>query len=177
MASFFGSQLAILISRVFNRSITHTTLDTLIAGGDGQLLKVTHYMHVTVVLLDRLINLVLYKHVEIFDLFSAHVTLLGAPLGILNKVDLLEHLLFHDIVSGLNILLVSLIILTIFCVMVTKPMIVENILLALASMTFSWPVTSFVLQFRLAMAFSFSVSCCFVMLLLGTSYILYQQLV
>eukprot|EP00957_Ditylum_brightwellii_P060706 4608897-Ditylum_brightwellii.AAC.1 len=72
-------------------------MDALITGGDGQILKVAYHVHAAVVLLDCLINIVLVKCVEIFDPFVAQVTLLGAPLGILNKADLLEPLLSHDI--------------------------------------------------------------------------------
>eukprot|EP00957_Ditylum_brightwellii_P180193 13725822-Ditylum_brightwellii.AAC.1 len=121
MASLFGSQLVILIFRVLNRSVTHDTLDTLITGRDGQLLEVAHQMHVVIALLHCHINLVLDKRIEIFDLFGAQAMLLDMPLSIINKVDLPEPLLFCDMMSGLNILPVSLIIVALFCVTVTKP--------------------------------------------------------
>eukprot|EP00957_Ditylum_brightwellii_P121927 9298377-Ditylum_brightwellii.AAC.1 len=70
MALFLGSWLAALIVRALNRSIVDDTLDTLIAQGDGQVLKAAHCMHVTFVLFDCLINFVLDKSVEILDLFS-----------------------------------------------------------------------------------------------------------
>eukprot|EP00957_Ditylum_brightwellii_P031770 2409197-Ditylum_brightwellii.AAC.1 len=79
-------------------------------------------MHVVVALLDCLVNLVLEKCIEILDLFGAYAVLLGAPFGILNKADLPEPLLFCDTVSGLNMLLASIIVVALFHVMVTKTM-------------------------------------------------------
>eukprot|EP00957_Ditylum_brightwellii_P028223 2131649-Ditylum_brightwellii.AAC.1 len=70
MASFLGSWLAVLVVRALDRSIADDTLDTLVAQGDGQVLKVTHHVHVTVVFFDHLINLALDERVEILDLFG-----------------------------------------------------------------------------------------------------------
>eukprot|EP00957_Ditylum_brightwellii_P163731 12465138-Ditylum_brightwellii.AAC.1 len=122
MASLFGSLFAILIARVLNRSTTHNALGTLITGGDGRLLKDTHCMHDMIALLDSLIDLVLDKCVVVFDLFGAHAMLLGTPIGILNKPDMLEPLFCCDVVSGLNMLPVSLIMVAFLCVMVAKSM-------------------------------------------------------
>eukprot|EP00957_Ditylum_brightwellii_P006053 458423-Ditylum_brightwellii.AAC.1 len=65
MASFLRSQLANLVIRALNRSIADGTLDTLVTCGEGQILKVAYCMHVTIILLDCLIDLVFGKFVEI----------------------------------------------------------------------------------------------------------------
>eukprot|EP00957_Ditylum_brightwellii_P093949 7154174-Ditylum_brightwellii.AAC.1 len=70
MALFLGSQLVTLVVRALIRSITDDTLDTLVAQGDGHVLKVAHCVHVSVALFDHLINLVLDEHIETLDLFD-----------------------------------------------------------------------------------------------------------
>eukprot|EP00957_Ditylum_brightwellii_P118854 9065199-Ditylum_brightwellii.AAC.1 len=70
MASFLGSWLAALVVIALDRSVADDTLDTLVAQGDGQVLKVAHCVHIVVTLFDHLIDLVLGKFVEILDLFG-----------------------------------------------------------------------------------------------------------
>eukprot|EP00957_Ditylum_brightwellii_P185432 14119706-Ditylum_brightwellii.AAC.1 len=69
MASFLGSQLVTLVFRALDRGTADDTLETLVAQGEGQVLKVAHCMHVAVVLFNHLINLVLDKCIEILDPF------------------------------------------------------------------------------------------------------------
>eukprot|EP00957_Ditylum_brightwellii_P185489 14122981-Ditylum_brightwellii.AAC.1 len=76
-------------------------------------------MYVVIALLDCAVDLVFDKCIEILDLFGALAVLLGGPFGILNKTDLPESLLFHDMASGLNVLLASLIAVALLYVMVT----------------------------------------------------------
>eukprot|EP00957_Ditylum_brightwellii_P025609 1935325-Ditylum_brightwellii.AAC.1 len=71
MSSFLRIRLATLVVRALIRSIADDTLDTLNASGDRQILKVAHCMHVVILLLDHLINLVLYKIIDILDLCGA----------------------------------------------------------------------------------------------------------
>eukprot|EP00957_Ditylum_brightwellii_P125881 9595895-Ditylum_brightwellii.AAC.1 len=61
-------------------------------------------MHVVVALFDRLFNLVFDKCVEILDLFACQAAPFSPSFGVLNKLDLPEPLLFHDMVCRLNVL-------------------------------------------------------------------------
>eukprot|EP00957_Ditylum_brightwellii_P061702 4682283-Ditylum_brightwellii.AAC.1 len=65
-------------------------------------------MHVVAALFDHFFDLVFDEHVEILDLFACQVAPFGLPFGILNKLDLPEPLLFHNMVHGLNVLPVAL---------------------------------------------------------------------
>eukprot|EP00957_Ditylum_brightwellii_P147967 11266688-Ditylum_brightwellii.AAC.1 len=108
MASFLVGRLATVVIRAFNRSIADDSLDALIAQGDRKVLEIAHCMHVAVMLFDRLFNLVFDKRVEILVLFACQVVPFGLPFGVLNKTDLPEPLLFHNMVRGLNVLPVGL---------------------------------------------------------------------
>eukprot|EP00957_Ditylum_brightwellii_P142731 10875880-Ditylum_brightwellii.AAC.1 len=79
-------------------------------------------MHVAVVLLDCLINLVFHDDVQVLDLSACQAAFLGAPLGVFNKPDLLEPLLFRNMVRWLNVLLARFNEVTLGCVMVAKAM-------------------------------------------------------
>eukprot|EP00957_Ditylum_brightwellii_P044527 3377522-Ditylum_brightwellii.AAC.1 len=117
MASFLVDRFVTVVIRAPNRSITDYTLDTLVAQGDRQVLKVAHCVHVTVALFDHFFDLVFDKRVEIIDLFACQATLFGPTFGVLDKPDLLEPLLFCDTVRGLNVLPATLHKVALVCVM------------------------------------------------------------
>eukprot|EP00957_Ditylum_brightwellii_P016792 1263977-Ditylum_brightwellii.AAC.1 len=64
MASLLVGWLATVVVRFLIRSIADDTLDTRIAQGDRQVLKVAHRVHVTIAFFDRLIYLVFDKRVQ-----------------------------------------------------------------------------------------------------------------
>eukprot|EP00957_Ditylum_brightwellii_P037048 2804993-Ditylum_brightwellii.AAC.1 len=70
-----------------------------------------------VTLFDHLIDLVFDEYVEILDFFGTYAALFGLPFGVLDKPDLLEPLLFRDIVLGLNVLPAGLHKVALVCVM------------------------------------------------------------
>eukprot|EP00957_Ditylum_brightwellii_P076849 5840922-Ditylum_brightwellii.AAC.1 len=102
MASFLVGWFAAFTIRALDRSIADDTLNALIAQGDRHVLTVAHCVHVAVALFDFFFDLVFDKRIEILDLFACYATLFGLRFGALNKLDLPEHLLFHDMVCGLN---------------------------------------------------------------------------
>eukprot|EP00957_Ditylum_brightwellii_P177505 13519497-Ditylum_brightwellii.AAC.1 len=103
MASFLGSWLATLVVRALDKSIADDTLDTLIAQEYGQLFEVAHCV-LAVALFDQLFDLFFDNFIEILDLFACYAAFFGPPFSILDKLNLLEPLLIHDIVCGLNVL-------------------------------------------------------------------------
>eukprot|EP00957_Ditylum_brightwellii_P116700 8901603-Ditylum_brightwellii.AAC.1 len=117
MASFLVGQLATLIVRALNRSIADDTLDALVTQGDRQVLKVAHCVPVAVTLFDCIFDLVFDKCIEILDLFACQAALFGPPFGVLDKLDMLEPLLFCDMVCGLNVLPAGLHKVALVCVM------------------------------------------------------------
>eukprot|EP00957_Ditylum_brightwellii_P106742 8143616-Ditylum_brightwellii.AAC.1 len=105
MASLLVGRLAAVAVQFLIGSVADDALNDIISQGDGQILEVTYRVHVTVALLDYLIDLVLDKHVQVFDLSACQAAFLGVPFGVFNKLNLPEPLLFCNMVRWLNVFL------------------------------------------------------------------------
>ena len=70
MASRLVGWLVAIAVQFFITCVADDAFHAFIAQGEGDVVKVAHRMHVAVALLDRFVNLVLDKHVQVLDLFA-----------------------------------------------------------------------------------------------------------